>query len=139
SAAYIEIGTGLPNTGTRTFNPSGNNSVGEGDWVLIIETGTTPPTPTPSPTSTATATATANPTPASSSTPTPLATAAATSTPTPVTGLVAAYSFNEGGGTTVSDASGHGLTGIIQGATWTTGGRYGNALSFDGSSSYIDL
>ncbi len=53
--------------------------------------------------------------------------------------LVAAYNFNEGSGTTVTDLSGHGLTGILQGATWTTGGRYGNALSFNGSSSYVDL
>src|ERR1700747_1562550 len=54
-------------------------------------------------------------------------------------GLVAAYSFNEGTGTTVSDSSGNNLTGIIVGATWTTGGMYGNALSFNGSSSYVDL
>jgi hypothetical protein len=57
----------------------------------------------------------------------------------PVTGPIVAYSFNEGSGTTVTDASGHGVTGTIQGATWTAGGRYGNALSFDGSSSYVDL
>jgi fibronectin type 3 domain-containing protein len=54
-------------------------------------------------------------------------------------GLVAAYSFNEGAGTTVADASGHGLTGTVQGATWVTGGRYGNALSFDGTTSFVDL
>jgi hypothetical protein len=52
---------------------------------------------------------------------------------------VVAYNFNEGSGTTVNDASGHGITGNINGATWTTGGRYGNALSFNGSSSYVDL
>ena len=57
----------------------------------------------------------------------------------PAPGLVAAYGFNEGSGTTVTDASGHGITGNIVGATWTTGGRYGNALSFNGSSSYVDL
>jgi hypothetical protein len=54
-------------------------------------------------------------------------------------GLVAAYGFNEGTGTTVSDASGNGITGAINGATWTTGGKYGSALSFNGSSSYVDL
>jgi hypothetical protein len=63
----------------------------------------------------------------------------ATPTPTPVSGLVAAYNFNEGSGTTVADASGNGLTGTLQGATWTAAGKYGNALSFDGSSSYVDL
>jgi fibronectin type 3 domain-containing protein len=54
-------------------------------------------------------------------------------------GLVAAYSFNEGTGTTVFDSSGNNLSGTIVGATWTTAGKYGNALSFNGSSSYIDL
>ena len=54
-------------------------------------------------------------------------------------GLVAAYAFDEGTGTTVADASGHSLTGTISGATWTTGGKYGNALSFNGTSSYVDL
>jgi hypothetical protein len=54
-------------------------------------------------------------------------------------GLVAAYSFNEGKGTTVSDSSGNNLTGTISGATWTTSGVYGGALSFNGSTSYVDL
>ena len=62
-----------------------------------------------------------------------------TPTPTPPAGLVAAYNFNQGSGTTVTDASGNGITGNIIGATWTTGGRNGNALSFNGSSSYVDL
>jgi glucose/arabinose dehydrogenase len=47
-------------------------------------------------------------------------------------GLRAAYGFNDGGGTTVSDASGNGLTGTIAGAAWTTSGQQGGALSFDG-------
>jgi cell division septation protein DedD len=54
-------------------------------------------------------------------------------------GPLVAYNFNEGSGTTVSDVSGHAVTGNIIGATWTTGGRFGNALSFNGSSSYVDL
>jgi glucose/arabinose dehydrogenase len=57
----------------------------------------------------------------------------------PPSGLVAAYSFNEGTGTAAGDASGHGLTGTISGATWTTAGKYGNALSFNGTSSYVNL
>jgi len=52
-------------------------------------------------------------------------------------GLVAAYNFNEGTGTTVADVSGNNLSGTIVGASWTTG-RYGNGLSFDGAS-YVDL
>src|SRR5689334_14079767 len=53
-------------------------------------------------------------------------------------GLVAAYNFNEGTGTTVADLSGNNLTGTVVGATWVSG-RFGNALSFDGSTSYVDL
>jgi len=54
-------------------------------------------------------------------------------------GLVAAYSFNEGTGSTVTDASGNGNTGTISGATWTTAGKYGSALSFNGTSSLIAI
>jgi hypothetical protein len=39
----------------------------------------------------------------------------------------------------VNDASGNGITGNIIGATWTTGGRNGNALNFTGSTNYGDL
>jgi len=53
-------------------------------------------------------------------------------------GLVAAYGFNEGAGSTVADLSGNSITGTIVGATWVTG-RYGSALSFNGNSSYVDL
>jgi hypothetical protein len=53
--------------------------------------------------------------------------------------LVAAYSFDEGSGTIVNDSSGNGITGTIVGATWTTAGEYGNALSFNGSNAYVDL
>jgi hypothetical protein len=54
-------------------------------------------------------------------------------------GLVAAYGFNEGAGTTTADASGRGHTASIAGATWTTNGKYGNALAFNGTTSYVDL
>lgn len=47
-------------------------------------------------------------------------------------GLVAAYGFEEGSGSTVGDASGQGNDGEIDGATWTTAGKFGNALDFDG-------
>jgi hypothetical protein len=48
-------------------------------------------------------------------------------------GLVAAYGFNEGSGTTVADSSGHGNNGTIYGgASWTTSGKFGSALNFDG-------
>jgi beta-glucanase (GH16 family) len=54
-------------------------------------------------------------------------------------GLVAAYGFNEGSGTTTADASGNGNTGTISGATWTTSGRFGGALSFNGTSSWVTV
>jgi hypothetical protein len=52
--------------------------------------------------------------------------------PTTPEGLVAAYSFDEGSGDTVADASGNGLDGVISGALWTNPGRFGSALLFDG-------
>src|SRR4029077_18102708 len=104
-------------TATATFTPTA--------------TATATATFTPTPTATATATPTPSTTPTLTPTPTP--------TPTPPVGLVAAYNFNEGSGPTVTDASGNGITGNIIGATWTAEGRNGNALSFNGSSSYVDL
>jgi len=47
-------------------------------------------------------------------------------------GMVAAYGFDEGSGTTVSDSSGNSNNGTISGASWTSAGKYGGALSFDG-------
>src|SRR5262249_40177667 len=58
------------------------------------------------------------------------------------TGLVAAYSCDEGSGTTLTDVS-PSITGNnnrppnngpLNGATWTTAGKFGGALSFNGSS-----
>ena len=50
---------------------------------------------------------------------------------------MAAYAFNEGAGTTVADASGNNNTGTINGATWTTLGRFGAALTFNGASNLV--
>jgi hypothetical protein len=60
------------------------------------------------------------------------------STPPTSTGLVAAYKFDEGQGTTVTDASGLGNHGTISGATWT-GGRYGKTLYFNGVSAWVTI
>jgi hypothetical protein len=54
-------------------------------------------------------------------------------------GLVAAYGFNEGTGTSTTDASGNGRTGTISGATWSTQGKFGSALSFNGSSNLVTV
>ncbi len=67
------------------------------------------------------------------------ATYTATFSGTMPTGLVAAYAFNETSGTTASDASGNGRTGTVNGATWSASGRYGGALSFDGSNDLVTV
>jgi hypothetical protein len=52
------------------------------------------------------------------------------------TGLVAAYGFNEGSGTTSADGSGNGHTATLVGGPSWVAGQFGAALSFNGSSSY---
>jgi len=66
------------------------------------------------------------------------AVASATTSSTPL-GLVAAYALNEGAGTTVADISGNGNTGTINGATWTTSGKFGNALVFNGTGAQVTI
>ena len=59
---------------------------------------------------------------------------------TPVTGsLAAAYSFDDGAGSTVRDDAGHALTGTISGATWTTAGRFGGGMRFDGVNDWVTV
>ncbi len=67
----------------------------------------------------------------------PASVAATPTAPTPASGLVGACSFDTGSGTSVMDDSGNGNVGRISGATWTTRGRYGNALSFDGAGDVV--
>jgi len=59
--------------------------------------------------------------------------------PPPASGLVAGYALDEGVGPTAADVTGHGLTGTLAGATWTTAGKYGAGLSFNGTSGYVEL
>jgi glucose/arabinose dehydrogenase len=59
--------------------------------------------------------------------------------PPPAAGLVGAYSFNEGTGTTLTDRSGTGNNGTISGATWSAAGRNGGALSFDGVNDQVTV
>jgi serralysin len=56
-----------------------------------------------------------------------------------IPGLVAAYGFDENAGATAADATGNGHTGTIAGATWTTAGHTGNALSFDGVNDMVSV
>jgi hypothetical protein len=126
-------------TATATFTPIPTATATFTPTPTATATATATFTPTPTATATATATPTSTPTP----TPTPTATAAPTPTPTPTPtpppGLVAAYGFNEGSGTVVTDVSGNGNNGTISGATWTTSGRYGNALSFNGTNALVTI
>src|SRR5262245_31986730 len=64
---------------------------------------------------------------------------ATTPTPTAPSGLVAAYGFDAGSGTTVTDASGNGHTGTITNATWAATGKYGKALQFNGSNALVTI
>jgi hypothetical protein len=54
-------------------------------------------------------------------------------------GLVAAYGFEETTGTNVTDSSGGGNLGTLSGATRSTAGRFGRALSFDGVNDWITV
>jgi hypothetical protein len=53
-------------------------------------------------------------------------------------GLVAAFSFDQGEGTTLFDSSGNGLNGAIAGAAWAAG-RNGGALAFDGVDDWVTV
>ncbi len=53
-------------------------------------------------------------------------------------GLVAAYNFDAGSGTTVADLAGKNI-GVIRNATWSNSGRYGKALYFNGVNSWVTV
>jgi hypothetical protein len=59
--------------------------------------------------------------------------------PPPSTGLVAAYGFEEGAGTSVGDSSGTGNAGSVSGAAWTTAGKFGKALAFNGLNNFVSV
>ena len=54
-------------------------------------------------------------------------------------GLVASLGFNEGSGATVLDTSGRSNHGTITNATWSAAGKFGAALSFNGTSSWVTV
>src|SRR6201999_1285181 len=60
-------------------------------------------------------------------------------TPDAPSGLVAAYGFDEGSGSTVADASGNGNNGTLTNATWTTSGKFGKALQFNGTNAVVTI
>ena len=54
-------------------------------------------------------------------------------------GLVASYSFNAGTGTAIVDGSGNGRDGTAASTTWNTTGKFGNSLTFNGTSSVVTV
>jgi len=137
TSCCAQAGVGPWGGATAAFKGNGNATP------TPTPTATATPALSPTPTPTATPTHTPTPTPTPTATPTPSPTPTATPTPTvtpPVSGLVAAYGFNEGSGTTVNDASGYRNTGTLQGgASWTTSGKYGKAISFNGTSALVGI
>ncbi len=59
--------------------------------------------------------------------------------PTESLGLVAAYGFDEETGSQVFDSSTGTYDGVVEGATWSTEGRYGSALSFNGNGDLVSV
>jgi hypothetical protein len=54
-------------------------------------------------------------------------------------GVVAAYGFNEGIGTLLADGSGQGNNGVVRNTVWSSIGRNGGALAFDGATSWVTI
>jgi hypothetical protein len=112
--------TTTSSTSTATSTSSTSTSTSSTSSTSFSSSSTTPPPPTTSTTATPT-------------------TSTTTSTSAVPSGLVAAYGFEETSGTTVVDASGNGRTGTITGATRTTAGQSGRALSFDGVDDRVSI
>src|SRR5439155_17112369 len=51
----------------------------------------------------------------------------------------AAYTCSEGSGATAADVSGNNNNGTVTAATWTTAGKFGNALAFNGTSARVTV
>jgi hypothetical protein len=54
-------------------------------------------------------------------------------------GLVAYYHFDDGAGSTAIDSSGRGNAGTLSNASWSNSGKYGGALSFNGTNSIVNV
>ena len=52
---------------------------------------------------------------------------------------IAAFAFNEGSGTSIADASGSGNNGTTANTTWAATGKYGTALTFNGTNSRVTV
>jgi concanavalin A-like lectin/glucanase superfamily protein/Big-like domain-containing protein len=58
--------------------------------------------------------------------------------PSPTLSLVAAYGFSEGSGITTMDVSSNNNTATLSAAAWTSSGRFGSGLTFNGTSSVVE-
>src|SRR5678815_5211618 len=54
-------------------------------------------------------------------------------------GLVAAFPCNEGAGTTIADITATHHVGTLNNAGWTAQGKYGSALTFNGSNAWVTI
>jgi hypothetical protein len=59
--------------------------------------------------------------------------------PSGTPGLVAAYNFDEGAGTVLHDLSGNGNDGTVSNAAWVSSGKFGGALSFNGTNAWVTV
>jgi endonuclease/exonuclease/phosphatase family metal-dependent hydrolase len=55
------------------------------------------------------------------------------------TGSAAHWKLDEGSGTTASDSSGNGHTGVVTGSGWTTAGAINGALTLDGADDHVTV
>ncbi|HEY3000540.1 MAG TPA: LamG-like jellyroll fold domain-containing protein, partial [Acidimicrobiales bacterium] len=69
----------------------------------------------------------------------PVTVTVANAPPTAPPGRVASFGFDEGTGTAAGDRSGTGNGGTVSGATWTSAGRRGGALAFDGVNDLVTV
>lgn len=96
-----------------------------------------PPSTTSTSSSSTSSTSTSSSSSSSSSATSTSTTTSSSVTTTLPAGLVAAYGFEEGAGTTAADASGAGNTATLAGAAWTAAGRYGRAIALDGATAFV--
>jgi hypothetical protein len=69
-----------------------------------------------------------------------IASTSVTTAQAPSDRVAAAYGFGEAAGSTTADASGNGNTAtLVNGPTWTSAGRFGRSLTFDGVNDTIQL
>lgn len=66
------------------------------------------------------------------------ATAVTQAMPLSSQGRVAGYNFNEGIGTVAADATINRNTGVLSGAEWRGAGRFGSAVTFNGTTSFVE-